>query len=159
LDDDTTWHTLFGGDDPDAAPLLNISDSGDVNFWPNFEDEVLWEDAWPGTDEWVHWALVFDEANDEAELFINGESQGVKSTNLQYVEGPGNLQLAAYTDGTAELWDGKMGHVAVFERALTPEEIAVLANPGPAHLPLKIKRNGTFTEPPAFLRQNDLWVP
>jgi hypothetical protein len=75
----TTDDTLIGGlSAPISRFLLRINAGGsNVTFWNRTsEGGVTWAGAWPGTGQVVGWALVVDEAANEAELFINGKSKG-----------------------------------------------------------------------------------
>ena len=66
---------LFGSDVASACVSCSIGGNS-VKFFANvLGDSVSWASAWPGVNEWVHWALVFNEAGNTAELFINGVSK------------------------------------------------------------------------------------
>lgn len=119
---DVLWGSTV--DEAEHPRLTLAANNDNVTFAADQSVEVgSWSNAWVGIGKWAHWALVFDEANDEAELFINGESQGVVTHEAQWPATPGDFQIAARR-GSLGYFDGKMAHVAVFERALTPEEIA-----------------------------------
>ena len=107
-----------------------LSGSNDVQFFPN--DSVgasTWTNAWPGTGEWVHWALVFIQGggSNNTELYINGVSQGPKTQAASYPTGS-TLEIGSWAAGN--VFDGKMAWVSVHERALTATEILTAYNAG-----------------------------
>lgn len=86
---------------------------------------VVWANILP-LDEWFHWLLIFDEAGNTAELFLNGVSQTEKAYATAYNASPGNLKVGA--GGTATFpYDGQQADVAVFEDALDQTNIDYLA--------------------------------
>lgn len=127
------WMTLIsGGPNSDGTtPYLMLNhgaNASDVWFRPGGSNGVQrsWQGAWPGTGQWVHWALVFNEPGNKVELFINGQSKGLKSFNGQYADVPGTFRAGLWGDdseGDAYEWDGKLDEVMVYERALTLTEI------------------------------------
>jgi hypothetical protein len=115
-----------------ADPVLFIDngvlagDSTYMIFRPDGSSgtQAVWATVWPGTTQWVFWVLVFDEAGDSSELFINGVSKGTRSTTRAYAGTPGDVQFGARPIGNS--LDGKMAHVAVVEGGLTGTQIADL---------------------------------
>lgn len=119
---------LFGsaGSGSELVTLNVLGGGNDVNFDPRSDvgaAGVNWAGAWPGTGQWVHWAFIFDEANDTGELFINGVSKGVQAVTDAYGATPGNFMVGAYQN-TQHHFDGKMQKVAVYEYVLTPQQVA-----------------------------------
>lgn len=82
--------------------------------------EPSWASAWPGVGQWVHFAVIFRESANTATLYING---AVVSTIAH------TGSFGASTGLRVGLWDaadplnGKLAHVAVWERELTASEI------------------------------------
>src|SRR5690606_11066853 len=70
---------------------------------------------------------VFDEAEDEAELFVDGVSVGVVEHSAPWASGV--FAVGAKSPPNTDPLKGKLAHVAVFERALAPDEVAALADP------------------------------
>ena len=93
---------------------------------------VTWTSAWPGNTQWVHWVLIFDEGGDTASLYINGALTSAQAITRAYAASPGNFRAGAQNSTGADPFDGKMAHVAVFERALTPGEILTIYKAGAA---------------------------
>lgn len=88
--------------------------------------QVTWSAAWPGTGQWVHWALVYDANATVAELFIGGVSQG-----QQTVVGGTFTGATTFTvGGTSNPFNGQVDEVAVFESALTARQIATIYQAG-----------------------------
>ena len=143
-DDETNMATLFSGTSDQAAPNLKlgghfgsiVTPPNDVTWSPGGGSAVTWSNAWPGTGKWVHWALVADEPADTAELFINGESQGVKATTGTYIANAGAFRAGNWGahGGIYGLGlNGQMDEVAVYDHAV----------------PLAISRRTTWRVPPA----------
>ncbi len=124
----TGFNALIGGGGsgpPFLGPGPIIATSYDVAWLPNNGVAAAygtWADIWPHTPAWVHWAFIFNETANTAEFFINGVSQTQKTgVTDPYGADPGPLSLGINAYGNP--WDGRMGHFAVFERALTASEI------------------------------------
>ena len=115
---------LFGGTAASNAPKLVIWGGGNnVAFCSDESGAVVgWGNAWPGNGEWVHWALVFNESTNVAELFINGVSQGTESQTVAFHASPGNFQIGAFASGS-DPFDGKLAWFSVHGRGLTAAEI------------------------------------
>jgi hypothetical protein len=113
-------HTLFGGSLGTGPRLTLASGSQEVIWTANAAVSASWPGAWPGVNQWVHWAIIFDDPANSAELFINGVSQGVRAAEDTYTS-PGNIQLGAYA--LAAFFNGKLDEFAVYEKRLSPERI------------------------------------
>src|SRR4051794_22674283 len=124
-DTNTTDDTLFGGTGSSPPRLKINTGSNDVSFRPIPTDTTahLWTNAWPGTGQWVHWAVVLSESTDTAELFINGASKGTRTVSQAYAETPGDFQAGA-SGNTNNPFDGKLDEVAVYEHGLSAARIA-----------------------------------
>lgn len=136
---------LFGADST-LGPYFYVYTGGGglghVQFLPDANAGVgpIWNNAWPVAGSWVHWALIFDETANTAELFINGVSQGSAAATQAYNAAPGNFQAgASYPAGTASPFDGKIGKIAVYHSALSPARIA-------AHAASVTSPGGTYTD-------------
>jgi hypothetical protein len=79
---------------------------------------------------WVHWAFVFNESANTAELFMDGVSQGVVTHTAPYSASPDVLQLGRSSIGEVAPWGGDMDEFAVYERDLGSAAIADLAASG-----------------------------
>jgi hypothetical protein len=124
----SSYDALFGGT---GTPYTQSGfcrlepGSNDVTFLPdtNF-GQVIWTNAWPGTGQWVHWALVYNESTGIAELFINGSSVGTRNTfGVPWAAGIGNFEAGAWT-GNGDPFDGKLDEIAVYNYGLTSAQIA-----------------------------------
>lgn len=110
----------------DGNTLLTIlSASNSMTFRPRAVN-VQWSSAWPGTGQWVHWALTYDDSALAAELFINGVSKGV----LNPASGYGLSSSLVITLGSASsaTWNGNMQDFAVFNRILSSGDINAIYN-------------------------------
>jgi bacillolysin len=95
-----------------------------VVFQPNENQATTtWGGAWPSNSQWVHWALVYDEAADSAELFINGVSQGAQSTYAGGYFDP-SIKFGVGADNVGgNYFDGKLDEIAVYEHGLSSAQI------------------------------------
>jgi hypothetical protein len=133
-DSQSSLDTLFGGATPDqGAPILYLG--GDYGHPPNRiiwspqgnnALSTAWEDAWPGTGQWVHWALVYDQAGGTAELFINGISKGVRGISTPYASSPGALRLGNWGAMSGSLFGfhGSFDEFAVYDHAVAADRLA-----------------------------------
>lgn len=126
-DDSDDADTLVASDNATGRFYIRLgSGSNDVQF--NSDDAggaQTFSAAWPGNAQWVHWAVVFNEATNNVELFINGASVGTVTETSAYGGSVGNFKVGA-TATSSNPFDGKIAHVGVWERALTAEEIAAI---------------------------------
>jgi Zn-dependent metalloprotease len=125
-DTSANYDALFGGTGtPYTNSLFLRLGFGNQNV--EFQADIAgstttWTGAWPGNGQWVHWALVFNEAANSVELFINGASQGAQPLFQQYNAAAGNFEAGAWTGG-GDPFDGRMDEVAVYEYALSAQQI------------------------------------
>ncbi|HEX8648343.1 MAG TPA: LamG domain-containing protein [Thermoleophilaceae bacterium] len=130
-DDTSGWHTLVGGSATTRAPILYLPNASTDVVWysdTGVATQVRWTANAP-TGQWFHWAFVFDEAADRAELFVNGASLGSKPATVAYNAAPGNLTIGAYA-GSANAFKGRLDDVAVYGRGLSASDVARLYSPG-----------------------------
>jgi hypothetical protein len=127
------WHdggavTIFGSNGATAVGLSIGTPTNDVSLTLDAgANQTTWPKAWPGQNQWVHWALIVNDLAKTAELFINGVSQGVLPNTKTY-SSPGTLKLSGSGAGAIGGFIGQMDEFAVWERALTPAEISMFAN-------------------------------
>ena len=79
---------------------------------------------------WLHLALTVDDDADEAKAFINGVQVGSPQTGLGTWAGAlasAQVVLGAFNTGGANSHHGSMAHDAVFDYALSPAQVADLA--------------------------------
>lgn len=85
---------------------------------------------------WHHIAVVRDAGNNQVEFFLDGASQGLKSSTINPLTiSAGGLMLGQEQDSlgggfsTAQALDGSLDEVRFYDRLLDAAEIAVLATP------------------------------
>lgn len=105
--------------------IFIAASSNDVTIQTVTGAQQTWTGAWPGIGVVVHVALVSDDTAKTAELFINGISQGVKTT-VGSVD-TANAKLGTNPQVVGSTFNGKFDEFAIFERALTAREIATVA--------------------------------
>lgn len=129
-DTDTNAHALISGTVATVAPYLRLDPAVNTVRWDaaaGAGDADTWASAWPSLNAWVFWALVFHEVTDTASLYIDGVLVSTVTHTDAYNSAPGNFIVGARND-TFDAFDGKMKHVAVFNRLLSAAEIATLAD-------------------------------
>ncbi|MDH3249254.1 MAG: putative Ig domain-containing protein [Acidimicrobiia bacterium] len=100
---------------------------------------VWWPTPTVADGEWHHFTVLRDDANDIAELFIDGASQGTRSAVLNQLQlDPGGLVLAQDQDVVGggfdpdQAFNGSLDEVRIYDRLLSADEIGVLAGLPPA---------------------------
>jgi len=89
--------------------------------------------------EWVHIVCVYDSATDTASIYVNGELPENGNLNPKtgiagdggYCEGVNNPTAPLYLRGGKESFTGVLDDVAMWDRALTAEEIMTVFTSGP----------------------------
>ena len=134
----TDFDTIFGGS---TLGLFLSSAAETVNWRPDGLHSVAWggANAWPGTAQWVHWALTYDDTALLAELFLNGSSKGQLSvtSGQGYPASGGNFTAGA--SGTLNPWNGNQQDVAVFPTILSAAEILSIYQAGTQASPAATK--------------------
>lgn len=77
---------------------------------------------------WYHVAAVYDPST-AIRVYINGTMEGENTTSIPSAiyDSTSDITLGVRTDGSAK-WDGLLDEFAIWERALTDDEIAWLAD-------------------------------
>jgi hypothetical protein len=121
-DVNTNYHHLFG--DVGGGDITLRLDDATSDITATVTVATTWNAGWPGTAQWVHWALTVDETANILEFYVNGATLGTKSNAGFTYPAHVSLLLGARSDGLR--WDGKMAHFAVFESELSAANIAAL---------------------------------
>jgi hypothetical protein len=79
---------------------------------------------------WAHLAAVVDETTSSLTLYVNGTAEDAIDTTDAIAPGAGTLVMARGQSPGVAL-TGALDDVAIYDRALVPEEVAALAQ-GPA---------------------------
>lgn len=131
-DNTTNTHTMFAGDGSTTMPTVVALSGGTDIRWRTQNNsasatgQVTWAGAMPTT-TWTHLAFLIDLTNDTVELVKNGISVSASSGMTQDYSSPGNFKIGASTNASNP-WDGKVGHVAVFESKLTVANCLAITN-------------------------------
>ena len=89
--------------------------------------------------EWVHIVCTYDSATDTASIYVNGElpengnlnpKTGIAGPN-GYCQGVNNVDTPLSIRGGEENFDGVLDEVAIWDHALTPEEVMAVFISGP----------------------------
>jgi Concanavalin A-like lectin/glucanases superfamily len=123
--DTAASHSLFQATSVSHSVLaLLLSGSENVQFFPDSGGgAVEWAAAWPGTAQWVAWAITYNSATKACVLWINGVSKGSQTASTTIKE---ELALAVGFR-VSECWHGAMSGFGVCEAVLTQEHIEALA--------------------------------
>lgn len=128
----STLDTLVGGNVTNPPVIQLAAGSQDVVLRPFNASPTSWTAAWPGNGQWVHWALIFDDAGNTASLYINGALVSTQACANGYNPYPDNLMFGAYNAGTDPA-DMAMAWVSVHQTALTATQILNAYDAGKAH--------------------------
>lgn len=83
-----------------TAAWLRFATGRNLSLGVANADVATWNNAIPAVEAWFSWAIKFDlGAANTAELFINGESKGVKEV-VANLAGPGTIQFGEITSST-----------------------------------------------------------
>jgi hypothetical protein len=142
-DTNASQDILIGGSVANSPGLI-LDTNQDVIWAPaNGGSFYTWAAAWPGNQQWVHWALVYEEGTDNAYLYIYGQLVSAKSgTTMAYNASPGNLWIG---DGQWDNFDGKIAWVSV-HGSLLPAQVLAAYEAGAAQATLTGPIN-SFTVP------------
>ena len=148
---------FLGGNVASVTPVFNLaSGNNSVQFQAQANAlTATWTAAWPGNAQWAFFALIFREASDTADLYINGVFISTQAMTNAYNAAPGNYKIGARSGTATDPFDGKLAHFAVFESGLTAQNIADLYEyaisgiPPPATFPLRVRE-----KPPLRLTVN-----
>ena len=92
--------------------------------------------------EWVHIVCTYDSATDTASIYVNGELPENGDFNPKtgiagdggYCQGVNNVDTPLYIRGGEETFDGVIDEVAIWDQALTAEEVRAVFEGGPLSL-------------------------
>jgi hypothetical protein len=93
--------------------------------------------------EWVHIVCTFDSATDTASIYVNGElptngtfnpKTGIADGATAYCDGVNNVDTPLFIRGGEESFDGVLDEVAIWDQALTAEEVMAVFTGGPLSL-------------------------
>lgn len=125
LDSDANNDTVWSGASASAVPTLNVTGAGPLRDADVFG--VPYADCLSIATP-LGLAVVVNDTTEVGQLYINGEGWGEKG-GIGWNANPANQgNFILGTDGPVptDLFDGKLSHVAVFERELTAQEIATV---------------------------------
>jgi hypothetical protein len=122
-------YTLFGSSagDADRPTLRVVVGNRNVVWLPSGADGqvISWTAAAGPEDTWFMWALLADPGNNRATLYIDGAKISTQPMTDDWPLAPGTFQ-AAIGATTKQPFKGAQGLVAVYEKALSDAEIAML---------------------------------
>lgn len=105
-------HTLLSTTSGDGRSRLSVFANGAVDYRPS-TTPLDWLSAWPGINQWVHLMLYHkDTATRQADLLINGVSQGVQTPTA--LGGNDTTLLVGGSTGLALWANARICHVATY---------------------------------------------
>ena len=92
--------------------------------------------------EWVHITCTYDSTTDKASIYVNGELKPNGAYNPKtgiagdggYCSGVNNLTTPLYIRGAPESFNGVMDEVAIWDEALTSNQVMTVYTSGPTAL-------------------------
>jgi len=137
------WVYNEAGDDLWPTLINRHSQSGTAGFWWSYttgadESQINFQYtngsghyyvvSWSGTlpkDNWTQIDFVFDKSAEEVTLFINGVSQGTKSTPGALPVTSGDIYFGEYQGSSSNRYSflGNLDEIRIYNRVLTPAEI------------------------------------
>ena len=109
-------HLGVGGTDGDAGRLVFAHGTGD-------KDRIVGRSVIPRW-QWNHVAFVRD--GESVRLYLNGKLEVEGRAAADFPAGLEQFFFGGRSDNSSN-WEGRLDEIAVFNRALTPEEVARLA--------------------------------
>lgn len=118
--------------------LLFIKSPTEIRFFTGDRSNTYGKWTVPALDDgaWHHLAVIRDATGDRVELFLDGVSQGSVNKNVPTLSiAPGGLVFGQEQDSVgggysaAQALDGTLDDVRFYDRLLSPQKIAALANP------------------------------
>ncbi len=99
--------------------------------------------------QWVHITCTYDSATDTATMYVNGELKENGNLNPKtgiagaagYCEGLNNPDEPLYIVGNPETFTGVLDEVAIWDNALTPEEVVNVFEKGPKAIDKRLAGN------------------
>lgn len=113
--------------DQNQAPGLRFPSGAQNVVWRPISNsttgEITWSNAFPGNTTWAMLTFSFNTGTGNGSLYINGAFVSTQNTATAYGGTPATANFLLGRLNTVSPWDGKMAHIAVWERALTASEI------------------------------------
>ncbi len=114
------WLVAYGSDATSQAMFIGIN--GDSLFGGGYGNDISVPDFWQ-LDEWSHVALTYDGVT--ARLYANGREAAATAKTWNLVRA--RAHIGRQVNDAPEFWQGLVDDVRLYDRALSPDEIAWLA--------------------------------
>lgn len=147
----SNFHILFGGDGASTPPDLYLNSGDELVVWES--DFGATRDfgafGWPGPAQWVFWAFVWNDSGLGAgTLYFNGTGVGPSNGDgTHHYSSPGNFVLGDSSGSANAPWLGPKCHVAVFEYALSADQVRSYYAAGIGPVTLDVPRPPLLTGP------------
>lgn len=120
------YHT--GGDEADFGP--HVFDQGDSSLFANIVDtslqhHILFANGVLSPNVWYCYALTYDQATGQGVLYLDGEAVDEETFSPPFLPRT-NLDVYIGHRPHAQYFHGWMDDIMLFNRALTPDEVASL---------------------------------
>lgn len=127
LDNSTSTNYCLIGSSVNANwfAIWVVGSNRNIVVYSNSTFVCSWPAKWPADGTVTLWAISYDESTDTLELFLNGVSQGTKTSAATITAGSGYLNIGSIF-GTYP-WKGPISHTAVLDGLLSSGEHAQLA--------------------------------
>jgi RHS repeat-associated protein len=139
LTDTTWWHTV-ASQQAAVNSGFYLQYSKDDNRWAlgrNTTDTVnapsmrALSTTAPTLGEWTHLVGVFDAADGDMRLYVNGQAQGTATDPTPFAAtGPVRIGWAKYSNTDVDWFKGQISNVQAYQRTMSASEIAALYSAG-----------------------------
>lgn len=146
LDRDQVWLNIGLNSNHDEAMHLRLTTTGALRFG-FYDDDLDTPDNTVSTGAWYQVIYMFDASNQARSIYVNGTEVASDIAAGNFI-GTNDLTLGSWQG--AELWNGRIDDVQIYNRTLTPSEIATLASGGgpvPTPTPGSNSTSGSFSQP------------
>ncbi len=128
----TNWQTLAGKGEGDGWRIARASNSGTSMTFSsrkphNFPSAL--DDQTAGSDKWHHFVATV-EGGVGTKMYVDGVEVGSDTSGYVPQNRNNPMQIGGNPDAAERGWNGNIDDVAVWDRALTPEEVSSIWNDG-----------------------------
>ena len=154
LKSSTIGHKWFSGE---GGYSLSVMDDGRIHFvvggapntWNPLDSDVTLN-----PNEWTHVVATFDDSTKQSAVYINNVSKSTTFTGMSIVHATKGLEIGVQWSNQAPL-HGIIDEVAIYDRAITPEEVGQHYSQG---LQTKPKVSGTLLNKTGSPMQSQITV-
>lgn len=118
---------LYQGVDPKSDVWFGFDASNKLKFELG-DASVTTDQAVANADQWHHYAIVYDFANQVADLFIDGSNSNTNKSILHNYQGSGRFYIGKNAEANAQHFKGNVSDVRIWNRKRSNGEIVAKFN-------------------------------